>query len=293
MASPAESQAPAHGLRRLERAAVAALVPTLASMTAQERAERFGLDAPRATSVLAGAIVLATMLEVFRIDELLACPLAMREGMLESRVAALDEPDASGGSLRQASVLALAQRTDVDLKHGRHVAKLAARIFDQTKALHALEPQMTGLLESAAVLHEAGLHVSDRAHHKHSYYLIRHAGLRGYTDEEILIIANVARYYRKAPPEATHELLPDDLDEHALRAPAVELAVEDLLPRPEVELAVGDGHDHLAAHDLALDVRVGVVLAGVVVPPLAVGLVRARAFRASARSPRAGPARRR
>jgi exopolyphosphatase/guanosine-5'-triphosphate,3'-diphosphate pyrophosphatase len=64
---------------------------------------------------------------------------------------------------------------------------------------------MTDLLESAAVLHEAGLHVSDRAHHKHSYYLIRHADLRGYTDEEILIIANTARYYRKAPPAPSHD----------------------------------------------------------------------------------------
>lgn len=205
MASPGETTAPAHGLRRLDRTAIAQLIPLLASMTSAERAARFALDAPRATSVLAGAIALNVILEIFDIDELLACPLAMREGMLESRVAALEESEEGGGSLRQSSVLALAQRTDCDLKHGMHVAKLASRIFDQTKALHALEQQMTGLLEAAAVLHEAGLHVSDRAHHKHSYYLIRHADLRGFTDEEILIIANVARYYRKAPPEASHE----------------------------------------------------------------------------------------
>jgi exopolyphosphatase/guanosine-5'-triphosphate,3'-diphosphate pyrophosphatase len=204
MSSPAETTAPAHGLRRLERTAVAELIPVLASMSAAERAARFSLDSPRATSILAGAIALNTMLEVFAIDELLACPLAMREGMLESRVAALEEPE-EGGSLRQTSVISLAQRTDCDLKHGMHVAKLALRIFDQTKALHALEQKMTGLLEAAAILHEAGLHVSDRSHHKHSYYLIRHAGLRGFTDEEILIIANVARYYRKAPPEVAHE----------------------------------------------------------------------------------------
>ncbi len=204
MASPSESPAPAHGLRRLDRAKVATLIPILASLTAAERAERFGLDAPRATSVLAGAIALDVILGTFEIDELLACPLAMREGMLESRVAALEESEEGGGSLRQASVLSLAQRTDCDLKHGMHVAKLASRIFDQTKPLHALEPQMSSLLESAAVLHEAGLHVSDRAHHKHSYYLIRHADLRGFTDEEILIIANVARYYRKASPEDSH-----------------------------------------------------------------------------------------
>src|SRR5258705_1622644 len=58
---------------------------------------------------------------------------------------------------------------------------------------------------------------------------------------------------------------PDDLDQHALLAAAVELAVEDLLPRAEVELAAGDRHDRLAPHDLALVVRVGVVLARPVV----------------------------
>src|SRR4029077_9221775 len=59
--------------------------------------------------------------------------------------------------------------------------------------------------------------------------------------------------------------LPDDLDEHALLAPAIELAVEDLLPRTEVERAAGDGDDDLAAHDLALVVRVAVVFAGAIV----------------------------
>lgn len=247
MASPAESQSSAHGLRRLERAAVAELVPMLASMPAQERAERYGLDAPRATSILAGAIVLTTMLDIFRIDELLACPLAMREGMIDSRVAALDEPDNSGGSLRHASVLALAQRTDIDLKHGTHVAKLAARIFDQTKALHALEPQMTDLLESAAVLHEAGLHVSDRAHHKHSYYLIRHADLRGYTDEEILIIANAARYYRKAPPETSHE-------NFAELTPTQQQDVEKLAAILRIAEALDRGHRG-SVRDVAVHVR--------------------------------------
>jgi len=46
---------------------------------------------------------------------------------------------------------------------------------------------------------------------------------------------------------------------------AVELPVKDLLSGAQVELAVGDGHDDLAAHDLPLHVRVGVVLARVIV----------------------------
>ena len=59
-----------------------------------------------------------------------------------------------------------------------------------------------------------------------------------------------------------------------LRPAAVELAVEDLLPRAEVEPALGDGDHDLAAHDLALQVGVGVVLAGPVVAVRGVRLVR-------------------
>ena len=56
-------------------------------------------------------------------------------------------------------------------------------------------------------------------------------------------------------------LLADDLDEDALLAPAVELAVEDLLPGPEVQLSRGHRNHHFTAHDLTLNMRVGIVLA--------------------------------
>jgi hypothetical protein len=68
-------------------------------------------------------------------------------------------------------------------------------------------------------------------------------------------------------------LLTDDLDQHALPTPAVELAVEYLLPRAKVEPPIGDCHDDLAAHHLALQVGVAVVLAGAVVAVAADGFV--------------------
>ncbi len=42
---------------------------------------------------------------------------------------------------------------------------------------------------------------------------------------------------------------------------AVEFAVEDLLPRAEIEFAFGDRDDDVAAHDLTLEMRIGVVFA--------------------------------
>ena len=66
------------------------------------------------------------------------------------------------------------------------------------------------------------------------------------------------------PSSKNKPLLADDFYEDALFAFAVEFAIEDLLPGTEIELAAGDGNDHLPAHDAALEVRVGVVLEAVV-----------------------------
>ncbi len=60
-------------------------------------------------------------------------------------------------------------------------------------------------------------------------------------------------------------LLANNFHQGALSPAAVEFAVEDLFPGAEIEFAFGDGDDDFAAHDLALEMGVGVVFAGAVV----------------------------
>lgn len=71
--------------------------------------------------------------------------------------------------------------------------------------------------------------------------------------------------------------LPNDLDQRALTAQAVEFAVEDLFPRAEIEFALRDRDHDLAAHDGALEVGVGIVFRTVVFV-LGVGLFRCELF---------------
>src|SRR5581483_10510560 len=59
--------------------------------------------------------------------------------------------------------------------------------------------------------------------------------------------------------------LADHLDENPLSAPPVKLAVKNLLPGSEVQPAVRDGDHHFPSHHLAFDVRITVVLAGLIV----------------------------
>src|SRR3954452_14598775 len=70
-------------------------------------------------------------------------------------------------------------------------------------------------------------------------------------------------------PHSGQWLLPQHLDDQPLRPAAVELGVEDLLPRAEVEAALGDRDDRLVVDEQVLEVGVAVVLAARVVTVVA------------------------
>ncbi len=209
LAAPAETAA--SGLRWLSRKRLRELVDALTPLSPADRAKRFGIDERRAQTVLAGGVVLDEIMRKLKLDQLRACDTALREGIVE---AVLDRGVAAPGkggaverkdSVRRSSVLSLVERSDVERTHATHVARLALRIFDQTQELHHFRTGERELLEYAALLHEVGMHVSYQGHQKHSYYLISHAGLRGFTSDQVAVVANVARYYRKAAPSDVHE----------------------------------------------------------------------------------------
>jgi hypothetical protein len=70
------------------------------------------------------------------------------------------------------------------------------------------------------------------------------------------------------------ELLSNHLHENPFSAPAVELAIENLLPRTKIELSIRDRHDDFSAHNSAFKVGVRIVFAGVVMTILPVGGLR-------------------
>ena len=206
LAAPSSNEAVASGLRWLSRKRLGELIDALTPLSAAERAKRYPIDERRAATLLAGAVVLDEIMGRLEVERLRACDAALREGMVEF---VLDKrrrgnSPREGNSVRRSSVLAMAERGDVEKSHAEHVARLALRIFDQTQELHHLRTGERELLEYAALLHEVGMHVSYQEHQKHSYYLISHAGLRGFTTDQVAIVANVARYYRKATPREEH-----------------------------------------------------------------------------------------
>src|SRR5690625_5809090 len=82
---------------------------------------------------------------------------------------------------------------------------MALQLFDYYRKDLGLSETDRELLEFAAFMHDIGYLISHRKHHKHALYLIRNADLRGFTEEEIDIMAHTARYHRRSAPNARHE----------------------------------------------------------------------------------------
>ena len=175
----------------------------------EDRSKVPGLNPKRRDVIVAGAVLLRQLVKQLGVQELTVSSGALREGLLTDRFSQHSE-DSNGrlrhlSDLRHSSVLALARSHQEDLAHAEHVTKLALDLFDATMPAHRLNRSDRMTLEAAGLLHNIGRFVAHSGHHKHSYYLIRHSErLAGFTDNELELIALVARYHRKRKPVESH-----------------------------------------------------------------------------------------
>jgi exopolyphosphatase / guanosine-5'-triphosphate,3'-diphosphate pyrophosphatase len=195
---------PSNGVQGMviERAALDELVARLASLPAAERASVPGIKPARADLILAGAVVVQSVLEAGRFDGLETTEAGLREGVFFERLLEGADPPLID-DVRRASVLNLAGQYHLDVAHTRHVATLALGMFDELArlGLHDGDPRERELLWAASILHDIGMSVDYDDHHKHSRYLILNAGLPGFSPVEVAIIAQAARYHRKGMPD--------------------------------------------------------------------------------------------
>jgi exopolyphosphatase/guanosine-5'-triphosphate,3'-diphosphate pyrophosphatase len=103
------------------------------------------------------------------------------------------------------SGLYMGRKYQFDEQHGQLTARLAARLFEQTRSLHQLPDEYILPLEMGALLHDIGHFINAVDHEKHGAYLLHVNRLIGLTVQEQTIVENLVRYHRKQPPSTDDE----------------------------------------------------------------------------------------
>jgi exopolyphosphatase/guanosine-5'-triphosphate,3'-diphosphate pyrophosphatase len=248
----------------LEKPSLDALVERFARSTPAERGKIPGVKPARADLILAGAVVVQSVLELGGFSSIEVTEAGLREGVFFSRHIETDPPLFE--NVRAASVRNLAARYPVDPPgHVEHVAQLALALFDQlaAKGVHNGDATERELLWAACLLHDIGMAIDYDDHHKHSRYLILSAGLPGFSQREQALIGQAVRYHRKGMPgPGPFSALFRQGDEKRLLRIATLLRLAEDLERSRdgsvrsAELAVDNGKVRLGLVASSDDVRV-------------------------------------
>jgi exopolyphosphatase / guanosine-5'-triphosphate,3'-diphosphate pyrophosphatase len=185
-----------------------ALNQMMAKLNLEQRGKLPDISPQRAEVIVAGGQILEGTMRALKINSLQPCSYALREGVIIDYLRKIETeslppvPDVEDINLR--GVFAIGRRFGYEEKHALQVANLAEKIFDSLALSYKFERHQRTLLSAAALLHDVGFHISHESHHKHSYYLIKHSEITGFSETEKAIIANIARYHRGNSPRDKH-----------------------------------------------------------------------------------------
>jgi exopolyphosphatase/guanosine-5'-triphosphate,3'-diphosphate pyrophosphatase len=192
-------------VREFSREAFLAFCNDVETCDQESLVERFRLSQVDAETLVPSLLVYRGVLQATAASHVVVADVSLRAGILAELVA-----DTSGASLADfrshvlASARSLGAKYRFDEPHAVHVARLSTRLFDELRVEHALNERDRLLLEVAALLHDIGLFISLRGHHRHSLYLLQASEIFGLSRDDMQFVGNIARYHRRGLPQSSH-----------------------------------------------------------------------------------------
>lgn len=194
----------------LRRAELTHILHRLLESPLEKRRHIPGLNPKRADIIVAGAAAVARLAKWLGTQQILINDRGVRDGimlsMIEERMGRQGTPP-SAVRERIEWVRVFARKCRSNEWHCEHVAKLALQMFDGLEDAFKLPPAGREILHAAALVHDIGYLIHHSRHHKHTYHLILNSGIPGFSARELEMIANVARYHRRARPKKSHSNL--------------------------------------------------------------------------------------
>jgi exopolyphosphatase / guanosine-5'-triphosphate,3'-diphosphate pyrophosphatase len=189
----------------IPRDAFAEFVDSVARISVEGLVQKYALSYLDAETLAPALLTYLQMLKETQAEGLIVINASIRAGILQDLLPA--EPGKRLKKLTQqilSAARSVGSKYQYDESHAERVRELSELLFDELKTEQRMNDTHRLYLQVAALLHDIGLFVSSRGHHKHSQYLISASGLFGLRQGELEIIGNVARYHRRAMPQRSH-----------------------------------------------------------------------------------------
>jgi len=191
------------GVSSVTRAQMQRVAKRITKANLEQRRKMPGIGPKRAEIIVAGAAVYSELLERCHLRGFRYSPLGLRDGLLAQMAAEHDRSTRSSKQIeseRWDSIKAAVAHYRVDLNHALDVRESTLELFSSMKTVHRLPPEYREWLSAASMLYEVGDYVNRSGRHRHTYFIISHSEILGYTQEQRRVIAAIARYLGKSRP---------------------------------------------------------------------------------------------
>lgn len=173
--------------RGITRKGLARLEKRLLKYRHVDELQLAGLSNARRPVIVAGVAIASALFEELDISHMETSRGALREGVIYDLLGRLQHED-----VRERTVNALQLRYAVDTDMARLMADRAGYLFDAVAESWQLAESDRELLERAALTHEIGMAIAHKHYQRHSAYLLRHADLPGFSEDEQAQLALLA-----------------------------------------------------------------------------------------------------
>lgn len=183
------------------------LYSKVSRMNTEQIVKEYEITEKQAEGLLPSVIIFNRLFKVTKAEGIYTPRVSLRHGILSNIV---DELFDAPGKLEAiediiSSVWYIGKKYEIDEIHSRHVEDLALSIFDQTKKIHKLNEKERLYLKVTAVLHDVGKYISLNEHELHSYNVIISQDILGFSNDDLRLMANIARYHTGEIPKYSHE----------------------------------------------------------------------------------------
>jgi len=161
--------------------------------------KKLGVEKDRYDTISSGTIIFQMIVKYFEVEKVITSAVGVREGVYLSDI--LRTSNYKFPVNFNVSVRSLLDRFVDDESQSAYLGNNARKIFETLKPLHNLDEKYRSILVIASKLEQIGISLNFDRNEDHAFWYILNGLTYGFTHEDKMLIATIARFTKKSLPK--------------------------------------------------------------------------------------------